>query len=135
MNLTNWSVSEEFEVKKDCSCISWNQSPFEAPTMVVGGGHQANIWEFQEKVRKWQCVLDLEGHGSTVHDVSWAPNLGRTYHLVATACKDGKVRIFKIKFDLVACVLFLSVALCFDESRPINFSVGSQWQASARIAG
>ncbi len=58
------------------------------------------IWEFQEKARRWQCVLELEGHGAgIVHDVSWAPNLGRTYHLVATACKDGKVRIFKIRID------------------------------------
>ncbi len=45
-------------------------------------------------------MLELEGHGAgIVHDVSWAPNLGRTYHLVATACKDGQVRIFKIRID------------------------------------
>jgi hypothetical protein len=35
------------------------------------------IWEYQEKARKWQCVLDLGDHGSVVHDVSWSPNLGR----------------------------------------------------------
>ncbi|RKO97069.1 hypothetical protein CAUPRSCDRAFT_1808, partial [Caulochytrium protostelioides] len=25
-----------------------------------------------------------------------APNLGRTYHLIATACRDGHVRIYKL---------------------------------------
>lgn len=97
-------MAEEFEAAKDCTCISWNQSPFEAPTMVVGSHAAAKVWEFHEKSRRWQCVLELDGHTGTVHDVAWAPNLGRTYHLVATACKDGVVRIFKIRFDLTTCV-------------------------------
>ena len=108
-NLTNWSVAEEFEAAKDCTCISWNQSPCEAPTMVVGSHAAARVWEFHDKSRRWQCVLELDGHTGTVHDVSWAPNLGRTYHLVATACKDGVVRIFKIRFDLATCVVCVRV--------------------------
>ena len=31
-----------------------------------------------------------------MHCVSWAPNLGRSYHLIATASADGRVRIFKV---------------------------------------
>ena len=31
-----------------------------------------------------------------MRDVSWAPNIGRRYHLIATACKDGCVRIFRL---------------------------------------
>jgi nucleoporin SEH1 len=31
-----------------------------------------------------------------VHDVSWAPNLGRSYHLIATASRDEKVRLYKL---------------------------------------
>ena len=28
---------------------------------------------------------------NVVHDVSWAPNMGRSYHLIAVACKDKSV--------------------------------------------
>lgn len=28
---------------------------------------------------------------NAVHDVSWAPNMGRSYHLIAVACKDKSV--------------------------------------------
>jgi nucleoporin SEH1 len=31
-----------------------------------------------------------------VTDVAWAPNMGRSYQLIATASKDGIVRIFKL---------------------------------------
>ena len=44
MNLSNFSVSEEFEAdKKNCKCISWNPSPFDAPTMVVGSNQFARV--------------------------------------------------------------------------------------------
>ncbi|EGG18301.1 Sec13-like protein [Cavenderia fasciculata] len=32
----------------------------------------------------------------TIHDVSWAPNMGRSYHLIAAASKDHNVRIWKV---------------------------------------
>ena len=28
---------------------------------------------------------------NVVHDVSWAPYMGRSYHLIAVACKDKSV--------------------------------------------
>eukprot|EP01089_Gocevia_fonbrunei_P012127 TRINITY_DN2778_c0_g1_i1.p1 TRINITY_DN2778_c0_g1~~TRINITY_DN2778_c0_g1_i1.p1 ORF type:complete len:113 (+),score=23.90 TRINITY_DN2778_c0_g1_i1:31-369(+) len=39
------------------------------------------------------CIRDSNGG---VYDVAWAPNLGRSFHLIATACKDKCVRIFKV---------------------------------------
>jgi len=52
-------------------------------------------------------VETLPGHREVIHDVSWAPNMGRSYHLIATASKDKYVRIFKLnedpfKYELVA---------------------------------
>lgn len=40
-----WVVSqEEFEAdKKDVKCMSWNQSPFDAPAMVVGSQQAARV--------------------------------------------------------------------------------------------
>lgn len=41
--------------------------------------------------------ITLNGHnGHPIHDVSWAPNMGRSYHLIASACKDGTARIWTI---------------------------------------
>ena len=39
---------------------------------------------------------DLGSLGCTVHDVAFAPTMGRTYYLLAAACSDKKVRIWKI---------------------------------------
>jgi hypothetical protein len=57
------------------------------------------VWEYNSSARRWGAITSLEGHTDLVHDVSWAPNLGRAYHLVATACKDGSVRIFRLNYS------------------------------------
>ena len=41
-------------------------------------------------------IVDLYDHEGLIREVSWAPSMGRSYELVATACQDGYVRIFKI---------------------------------------
>ena len=41
----------------------------------------------------------LPGHEEMVHDVAWAPSAGRSFQLIATACKDKHVRIFKLSED------------------------------------
>jgi len=97
-NLNIWPLVEEFEAdKKDCSCISWNPSPFDPPMMVVGSQGSARVWEYVENGKRWHMVADLEGHKDSVHDVAWAPHMGRSFHLIATACKDQRVRIYKLK--------------------------------------
>lgn len=40
-------------------------------------------------------VGNLPEHGGLIRSISWAPSMGRTFHLLATGCKDGYVRIFK----------------------------------------
>src|SRR5690349_5051854 len=49
-----------------------------------------------ESNNKWQASEVLGGHTDVVTDVAWAPNIGRSYQLLATASKDGHVRIFKM---------------------------------------
>jgi len=38
----------------------------------------------------------LKGHRGLVRDVAWAPGNIRGYDVVATACKDGFVRVFQV---------------------------------------
>lgn len=44
---------------------------------------------------KYFKVGNLPEHNGLIRSVSWAPSMGRSYHLIATGCKDGFVRIFK----------------------------------------
>jgi nucleoporin SEH1 len=100
MNLSVWPLVEEFEAAKaNIFCLCWNPSPFDVPQLVIGAENIVKLWEFQAKSNRWVQVSALEGHNENVHDVAWAPNVGRSFHLIATACKDQMVRIFQLKFN------------------------------------
>jgi len=98
MNLNHWSLTAEFESHKNgSSCISWNPSPFDRPSIVVGSGDpEVKIWEYNDQQGRWKIAHVLQGHADEIHDVAWAPNLGRTYNLIATASKDKTVRIWRL---------------------------------------
>jgi hypothetical protein len=47
-------------------------------------------------------MLELRGHGGRVQDVAWAPNVGRSYHLIVTGDANGAVTIWKLQPDSTA---------------------------------
>ena len=49
---------------------------------------------------QWQQCEVLSGHGGLVRDCKWAPSLGRSYQLIATASSDGHVRIYQLSQTL-----------------------------------
>lgn len=121
-------------------CLSWCPNLYgfrsgeDTPMIAVGCGKENTVRVFRmgsggagdqgangasaSKKKEWGACEVLAGHGDLVHDVSWAPNVGRwvvkwrrshrngrlsdvvtthrSYHLIATACKDGHFRIFKL---------------------------------------
>ncbi|CAB4021000.1 nucleoporin seh1 isoform X2, partial [Paramuricea clavata] len=88
----------EIKCKLSCSCISWNPSRNHAPMIAVGSddaslssGGKVQIQEYNEASRKWQRVETLNAITEPVHDVEFAPNLGRSYHLLGIACNDVKI--------------------------------------------
>lgn len=101
INLAHWPLMEEFEAeKRGANSISWCSSPFERPMLAVGSNETvAKVWEYNDKLRRWQVVARLDTHTGAVHDVAWAPSLGRSFHLIATASYDTFVRIFKLAKD------------------------------------
>lgn len=101
MNLSHWPLQEEFLADKEgVTCVSWNQSRFDVPLIVVGGNSDVvKVWGYNNSYRRWQVVAELAGHSDAIHDVCWAPNMGRSYHLIATASKDRTVRIWKLKMQ------------------------------------
>jgi nucleoporin SEH1 len=79
------------------TCLSWNDCPFELAKLAVGGySKHAVVWSCDRKTGRWVEEVDLGDHGGVVHDIAWAPVMGRSYHQIATACRDKTVRVFML---------------------------------------
>uniref|UniRef100_H0ZGW0 SEH1 like nucleoporin n=2 Tax=Taeniopygia guttata TaxID=59729 RepID=H0ZGW0_TAEGU len=104
MNLSQWSLQHEISCKLSCSCISWNPSSSRAHSPMIAVGSDDNspnilakvqIYEYNENTRKYAKAEALMTVSDPVHDIAFAPNLGRSFHILAVATKD--VRIFTLK--------------------------------------
>lgn len=103
VNLTSWTLQDDILISSNTResdghyCLSWNPSRTQNNCLVVGCGKENTAKIFRlDSSNKWTAVETLKGHTDVLLDVCWAPTLGRSYNLIATACKDQKVRIFKI---------------------------------------
>lgn len=109
MNLSTWTLTEDFKAKSKSkevkfTSVSWNPSKDHAPMVAVGSNETVSapfnvqIWELQES-RRWtlRTVSDpaFQMFNSQVHDVAFAPNMGRSYHMLAAATNKG-VKLWKI---------------------------------------
>lgn len=61
----------------------------------TANGGKVFIYEFSENSRRWSKTETLTGVTEAVHDIAFAPNLGRSYHLLAIATNN--VRIMTLK--------------------------------------
>lgn len=107
MNLSQWSPRDEIHVKLPCSCISWNPSlsRLHSPMIAVGlseeptnAGTQSGkvkIYEYSDITRRWQLVEMFSTITDPVQDIAFAPNIGRSYHVLAVAGKN--LRIITLK--------------------------------------
>ncbi|KAI8372280.1 WD40-repeat-containing domain protein [Choanephora cucurbitarum] len=117
-NLAQWSQMEEFEIASNQIgpndhkaanhthrlidadsgyCLDWCPNRSSTAMMVIGLGKEIGARIFKhDGHNRWIPAEFLPGHTDLVHDVSWAPSMARSYQLIATASKDGMVRIFKL---------------------------------------
>ncbi|XP_051159511.1 nucleoporin SEH1-A isoform X1 [Leptopilina boulardi] len=104
MNLSQWTLQHDISCKLPCSCISWNPSLSRLhPPMIAVGSDDTNtssggkvfIYEYSENGRRWTKTETLSNIVDPVHDIAFAPNLGRSFHTLAIATKD--VRIITLK--------------------------------------
>lgn len=132
LNLSAWTLQEEFNTsRRGGLCLSWNLSQFDAPTMAVGfqeGPSRCQIWEFMARANKWQSIAELEGHDAAVHDVAWAPNMGRSYHLIATACKDKFARVYRVSLQQAERPLKATLVAKLDHQAEV-------WRVSWNVTG
>jgi nucleoporin SEH1 len=99
MNLAQWPLAATLQCFGEglgVTCLSWSTGRFEPSTLVVGGPHIA-IYRYIESARQWNCLFQLPppSYGGDVLDVSWAPNVGRRYHYIASA-EGQQLRIAKL---------------------------------------
>jgi nucleoporin SEH1 len=76
-------------------CLAFCPSRWGGEMLVVGAMDSARVYRHNAN-GKFRAAEELPGHRGLVRDVAWAVSMGRSYHLIATACKDGHVRIFKL---------------------------------------
>lgn len=104
MNLSQWSLQHEISCKLPLSCLSWNQSMFRhhAPMIAAGSDDSSSptqgkvfLFEASENARRWTKVDTINSITDPVHDVAFAPHVGRSFHVLSVASKD--VQIFHIR--------------------------------------
>lgn len=100
MNLTHWPLTDEIrgDDGHPVTSFSWCTSQFDPAMMVVGGESGiARVWGYAPSVRKWVCMLELGRHAGRLNDVCWAPNIGRSYHLLSSAGVDGNLCLWRLQ--------------------------------------
>ncbi|KAJ2808879.1 epoxide hydrolase, soluble (sEH) [Coemansia guatemalensis] len=107
VRLSNWTVNHHIEFVPGGAtdsdgplAVSWCKSRFSSQRMLAVGGSKYNcVKVFQLASSGFVEVVQLDKYDSHVLDVDWAPTMGRSYHLIATACADGHIRIYKFWSD------------------------------------
>ncbi|KAF4517324.1 hypothetical protein B566_EDAN007276 [Ephemera danica] len=113
MNLSQWTVQHEIPCRLPISCLTWNCSfssdePSSPQISLVGGGGasaagiglaKVTVYEYSENSRRWTRVEAINTVTEPVHDIAFAPNLGRSFHLLAVASKDVRLIILRPSDD------------------------------------
>lgn len=86
------------------SSLSWCTGRFEPPTLVTGfSSGRVSIYRYDDGQRSWLEYIRLPSHATAsgvprgVLDVAWAPNVGRSYHLIASCGKDNQLKVHRVK--------------------------------------
>ncbi|PBP28958.1 WD domain-containing protein [Diplocarpon rosae] len=80
--------------------------PRDSLAVIVASMNRASIWRTKDishsvslgsnTTKEFYLAAELKGHKGLVRDVAWAPGNIRGFDVVATACKDGFVRVFQV---------------------------------------
>ncbi|KAI1001580.1 hypothetical protein K3495_g6622 [Podosphaera aphanis] len=74
--------------------------------LVVASMYTVSVWRTRDishsvslgsaNTKEFYRAVELKGHRGLVRDVAWAPGNIRGHDVIATACKDGFVRVFQV---------------------------------------
>ncbi|KAI0465010.1 hypothetical protein LJB42_000227 [Komagataella kurtzmanii] len=105
-DLSNWTLTNEISVLatppasrlQSDFALTWSPSRFSNEYLVVCALDQGFIYQKGDH-DKYVLASVLPEHHGLIRSVSWAPSMGRSFQLIATGCKDGNVRIFKLRTE------------------------------------
>ena len=103
--------------------------------LLVGGcgkGANVKVWGYSPD-RKWEVYAEM-GHKQVIHDVAWAPSVGRSYHLLASASKDRALSIWKLTSDGARVEVSL-LANRPDHNAEVRPTIQGAWLAVSFTAG
>lgn len=84
------------------TCLTWNVCPFEPAKLAVGGYSSRAVVLTQDTndnggPTKWREECVLGEHTGIIHDIAWAPAMGRSYHLIATASREPSFKVHTLQ--------------------------------------
>lgn len=138
-DLSNWFLIDELQVlntpvashlQSDFN-IQWCPSRFGVEKFIVSALDKAYIYYRDESDNKFNLGVTLPDHNGLIRSLAWAPPMGKSYHLIATACKDGFVRIYKIeefKSDL-------GISFQINLLNSFNDHIGEVWRVRWNLTG
>ena len=140
--LNYWPLQTSFQVEKvtgsdresdlGLRCLAWNDSPFESAKLAIGGySRRAAIWTDDNGT--WRLECSLGEHSSAISDIAWAPNMGRSYHLIATADTSSVFKIHTIRRE--GGVLSLAGTQELDIRDGSNGYKGGVWRVAWNATG
>jgi len=149
MNLNHWPMngSIDFETKSESdlgvTSLSWCGGRFEPPTLVIGGSSsKVSVYSCSNESRQWHLVAELPGHAKGVYDVSWAPNIGRSYHLIASAGTDHMLKVHRLKrkinqssSDRNKTTARNGSSLVFESTQVLDTGLDEVWRCSWNVTG
>lgn len=94
-SITDNQNSRDFEL--GLTCLSWNDCSCEPAKIAIGGySKYCGVWAKDTKTGKWNEECTLGDQTGTIHDIAWAPAMGRSFHQIATANRDNIVKVYKL---------------------------------------
>lgn len=76
--------------------LRYTNSVFGPPKIAIVDNQTRKIAIFCQEGTSWKLISLIIDHEDLILDMKWAPNMGKIYDFLATACRDGELRIFKV---------------------------------------
>ncbi|XP_022177717.1 nucleoporin SEH1-A-like isoform X2 [Myzus persicae] len=139
MNIAEWPLQHEVSLKLPSSCLTWNPLLSTNPIGMIAVGSDDNsnttnskvfICEYNKVSRRWAKTKSVTSVEHPVHDMIFAPNMGRSFYLLAIATNN--VRILKLRPIVGAARDF---PYTIETAAQFNDHLSTVWRVAWNITG
>uniref|UniRef100_A0A0A9Z7Y2 Nucleoporin seh1 n=1 Tax=Lygus hesperus TaxID=30085 RepID=A0A0A9Z7Y2_LYGHE len=96
----NWSLNRSIDSHpaRENLSVHWTDSPYLATLLAIAVHSTVEVYHFVLEKNTFVPYVRMDLRHGQIWCARWAPNVGRSYHLLATLCHDGYLCIWRI-FD------------------------------------